>query len=138
MKPTTMIKFALDTNVIIYSHSIEDAGKQTIAKRLLAARPVISGQVLSEYLNVMKRSFSMNKADVMDLCIQTLDRCLIHPVSLSILKTAQQLIHRYDFQIFDSIIVASALDAGCEALYSEDMQHNLKVEDRLSIINPFL
>jgi predicted nucleic acid-binding protein len=54
------------------------------------------------------------------------------------MKLAKQIIWRYDFQLFDSIIVASALEAGCETLYSEDMQHNMMVEGRLKIVNPFL
>jgi len=39
--------------------------------------------------------------------------------------------------IGDSLIVAAALDAGCTLLYSEDMQHGHKIDDRLTIINPF-
>jgi predicted nucleic acid-binding protein len=46
--------------------------------------------------------------------------------------------YRYDFQVFDAIIVASALESGCQTLYSEDMQHEMKVSKQLSIINPFL
>jgi predicted nucleic acid-binding protein len=62
----------------------------------------------------------------------------ITPVQVSTLKHAQKLIDRYDFQIFDAIIVASALEAGCEVLYSEDFQHNLLVENQLRILNPFV
>jgi len=48
------------------------------------------------------------------------------------------LMLRYDFQIFDAIIVASALESGCQVLYSEDMQHNMKINGQLTIVNPFL
>jgi len=41
-------------------------------------------------------------------------------------------------QVFDAIIVASALETGCNILYSEDMQHNMKIDRKLSIVNPFL
>jgi predicted nucleic acid-binding protein len=54
------------------------------------------------------------------------------------LQRAKGLIDRYDFQLFDSIIVASALEAGCDILYSEDLQHGLTVEKQLKIINPFI
>jgi predicted nucleic acid-binding protein len=40
--------------------------------------------------------------------------------------------------MFDGIVIAAALTAGCSTLYSEDMQHNLLIEERLRIINPFL
>jgi predicted nucleic acid-binding protein len=138
MQPIPMTKIALDTNVLIYNHDMEDINKRTIAQKLLTMHPCISGQVISEYLNVMKRSFPISKADLLDLCAQWIEKCTIHPVNISTFKMAKQLIHRYDFQIFDSIIVASAVEAGCDVLYSEDMQHNLEVEKQLRIINPFL
>jgi predicted nucleic acid-binding protein len=51
---------------------------------------------------------------------------------------ARELVVRYDFQVFDSIVIASALQAGCEILYSEDFQHYFVVENQLTIINPYL
>jgi len=51
---------------------------------------------------------------------------------------ARELVVTYDFQVFDSIIVASALQAGCNILYSEDFQHYMIVENQLTIINPYL
>ena len=47
------------------------------------------------------------------------------------------LVQRYDFQLFDSVIVASVLEAECDILYSEDLHHGLIVEDKLTILNPF-
>ncbi len=47
------------------------------------------------------------------------------------------LIERYDFQFFDAIIVAGALQSNCTVLYSEDMHHELLVEKQLRILNPF-
>jgi predicted nucleic acid-binding protein len=35
------------------------------------------------------------------------------------------------------MIVASALHAGCEILYTEDMQDGLEVEGQLTVVNPF-
>ena len=43
---------------------------------------------------------------------------------------------RFDFSIYDGLIVASALEAGCGVLYTEDMQHGQKIEE-LVINNPF-
>ena len=54
------------------------------------------------------------------------------------IEKAKELIIKYDFQQFDSLIVASALQANCTILYSEDLHHNLLVENRLQIINPFV
>jgi len=59
-------------------------------------------------------------------------------IDTNVLIYNDYLIQRYDFSLFDSIIVASALEAECDILYSEDMQHGLRVEDRLTILNPFI
>ena len=39
---------------------------------------------------------------------------------------------------WDSLIVATALSSECSILYSEDMQHNQLIENKLRIINPFI
>lgn len=39
--------------------------------------------------------------------------------------------------IYDSLIIATALEASCTTLYSEDMQHGQLIENKLLIINPF-
>jgi predicted nucleic acid-binding protein len=48
------------------------------------------------------------------------------------------LVVKYDFQIFDGIIVAAALEANCDILYSEDMQNGQIIENSLKIVNPFI
>ncbi len=50
---------------------------------------------------------------------------------------ASKLREKHLFSYYDSLIVSSALLAKCSILYSEDMQHNLKVETTLTIVNPF-
>jgi predicted nucleic acid-binding protein len=42
----------------------------------------------------------------------------------------------YNISYYDSLIVSTALNAKCTVLYSEDMQHGLKIDD-LVILNPF-
>ena len=44
---------------------------------------------------------------------------------------------RYTLSIYDAMIAASALDAGCDTLWSEDMQHGMELEEGLRIVNPF-
>ena len=51
--------------------------------------------------------------------------------------SSRALAERYSFSIYDAMIVASALVAGCTTLWSEDMQDGLLVEGQLRIINPF-
>lgn len=41
------------------------------------------------------------------------------------------------FSFYDSIIIPSALRAGCKTLYSEDLQHRQTIDKHLPVINPF-
>ena len=43
--------------------------------------------------------------------------------------------HKYSF--YDSLVIAAALEKKCDILYSEDLQHNQKIEGTLVIVNPF-
>ena len=137
MRQTIITKVSLDTNILIYNHGIDGDAKQIIADSLFENTPVISTQVISEYLNVMKRISKISKDDLLEICAGWLEDCQIQPVSLSTIKLAHHLVQKYDFQLFDSIIVASALEAECVILYSEDLHHGLIVEEKLTILNPF-
>jgi predicted nucleic acid-binding protein len=132
-----MSDIALDTNILVYGHS-GDGHKKQIGRSLLKESPVISSQVISEYLNVMQRVFKKEKNVLIQTTVLLLRKCTIKPVILSTVERAADLIGRYDFQLFDGIVVASALESGCNILYSADMQHGLVVDGALRIVNPYL
>jgi predicted nucleic acid-binding protein len=133
-----MNSFALDTNILIYSHDNNALDKQNIARDLIVRSPIICSQTLAEYISVLRRVIKIPKEFVISACMPNLKHCQIQIVDIATLQTAERLIERYDFQLFDAIIVASALEKDCNILYSEDMQHNMKIDRKLSIINHFL
>lgn len=133
-----MSKISLDTNILIYLHDIENSSKRQIASELIAAgTSVISSQVVSEYLNVCNKRLKMSKESSLESLMSWLLFCELYPIRANVFSNALRLIKKYKFQMFDAIVVACALDADCTILYSEDMQHNLFVENQLRIINPF-
>jgi len=86
----------------------------------------------------MRKKFKAQKQELMRTCFLWLEKCSIQPVVFSTVKLAQYLIDKYDFQIFDGIIVAAGLEANCDVLYSEDMQDGQVIEGTLRIVNPFV
>jgi predicted nucleic acid-binding protein len=132
-----MNKCALDTNILIYNHDKNDAYRRLISEDFLRVNPVISSQVISEYLNYMMKEYKIEKKKLIRACALWLKKCTVQPVGSSTIELASRLIDRYDFQLFDGIIVASALEANCDILYSEDMQHGQVIEASLKIINPY-
>jgi predicted nucleic acid-binding protein len=80
----------------------------------------------------------MSRNDGFNALMSWLPYCKYASSDIEIYRKAQYLGEKYQFQLFDSIIVASAIESGCQMLFSEDMQHNLLVEKSLKIINPFV
>ena len=61
----------------------------------------------------------------------------VHPVTIETHETGLVLAERYNFSTYDAMIVASALHAGCDTLWSADMQHGMVLDKALRIANPF-
>ena len=119
-----MNKVAVDTNILVYLYDVIDERKRNISERLVAEKPVISPQVISEYVNVTKRLLKLPKVEILKRCHLVFEKCIISPLQHKTLSSALFLLEKYDFQLFDAIVVASALEANCTILYSEDLQHN--------------
>jgi predicted nucleic acid-binding protein len=136
MMPMTTNKVFVDSNIIIYLFD-KPSFKEDISTTLLQNHPFINAQVLAEVGNICKKRLGFSKEQVIEIWENLLIDCEFVPVNSSTFLEAIRLIKRYQFQLFDGIIVASALQANCNILYSEDMQHNMLVDDRLRIVNPF-
>jgi len=134
-----MNRFGLDTNILIYLHDANQLSyKRDKANELIAQGAIICPQVVSEYLNVCQKRLKMPKHNALASFLTWLPYCELSVFQQSIYTDVLSLMDKYQFQLFDAIIVSSALNSDCTILYSEDMQHNLIVDERLKIINPFI
>jgi predicted nucleic acid-binding protein len=126
----------LDSNVLLYFASA-DPVKADRAEALMQAGGVISVQVLNEIASVSRRKFGYGWERIA-LVLHVVRRALdVKPVLLTTHEHGLQLAERHGFAVYDAMIVASALGAGCDTLWSEDMQDGMVVERRLTIRNPF-
>jgi predicted nucleic acid-binding protein len=125
-----------DTNVLVYLAS-GDAAKADRAEAVIAQGGTISVQVLNELANVARRKMKMSWSDTHALLDTLRGLLTVHPLTVEIHDTGLSLAERYGFSIYDAMIVASALDAGCDTLWSEDMQHGMVLAEGLRITNPF-
>lgn len=128
----------LDSNVLVYAYSVSDPVRRERA-RAIADLPgaMISAQVLSELANVLLRKFSLPDADVRERVVELAARCDVVPVTAAVVLDAFRIRERYRLAFFDSQIVAAALAAGAETLYSEDLHDGLVVDGRLRVVSPF-
>ncbi|QTR53911.1 PIN domain-containing protein [Thiothrix unzii] len=132
------VKVFIDSNVFLYTFTDKEPLKQNIAKALvLAGRHTISVQVVNEVSNNLLKKLGLVNADVQDFVDDCYSRYQIENLSQAVFGKAASLRERYRFSYYDSIIVSSALLSDCQVLYSEDMQHNLLVDNQLTILDPF-
>ncbi len=124
-----------DTNVILYL--LDDGPKADRAELIVGQGPRISVQVLNEALVNCRRKagLSWDEAGAFLASIQSL--CPVEELTLQTHEVGRALAERYGFSIYDAMIVAAALIAGCSTLWSEDMHDGLLVEGQLRIVNPF-
>ncbi len=125
-----------DSNVLLYATSL-DRIKADRVRVLLGSGGTISVQVLNEIAHVAIRKFRMSWADTKSFLSTISDLLTVEPLTADTHATGLRLAERYGFAIYNSMIVAAALEADCDALWSEDMQDGLLVDHRLRIVNPF-
>jgi predicted nucleic acid-binding protein len=127
----------LDTNVLLYA-SLQPDPRSEAARVLLARRGMISVQVLNEFANVARRKLhrawpeittALNAIRV--LCPPPL------PLTLVIHEAALEIAASTGYQLYDALIIAAALEAGCTTLFSEDLHDGHVINGRLTIRNPF-
>ena len=125
-----------DTNVLLYLLSAE-ATKADREEETHAAGATISVQVLNEFAAVALRKLGMTVAEVRDALEPIMAICKVVPITVETHERGLQVAERYRFSIYDALIIAAALDAGCSTLYTEDLQDGQVIDDVLTIKNPF-
>ncbi len=126
-----------DTTILVYALSEGDERTAT-AERLLAAGGNLSVQVLNEFVAVARKKLNMSWPEIGEALDAVRVLCEPPaPLTIEIHDEALRIAERYGYHIYDALILAAVLDAGCDVLYSEDMQDGQKV-DSLTIQNPFI
>ena len=125
-----------DTNVVLYLFSSDDA-RADRAEKELSAGGVVSVQVLNEFASVASRKLRMSIAEIREVLATIRAVCTIVPITEETHDLGLQVAERYGLAVYDSLIVAAALLAGCKTVMSEDMQDGQVVEGRVRIRNPF-
>ena len=133
-----------DTNIVVYCFDTLEPRKQTRAKDLLAHAlnselGVVSYQVIQEFCNVASKAKRLQLPQerilaYVNLVLQPMNQIGSSP---QLIESALKLRSEHSFSFYDSLIIASATQARCQVLYSEDMQHMQRVGS-LQIVNPFL
>ena len=131
------IKPFFDTNVLLYLLS-DDVAKAGCAEALLAQGGTLSVQVLNEFAAVASRKLGLSYPEIREVLAPIRMICAIEPVTLETHEQGLQIAERHGFRLYDAMIIAAALLAGCQTLYSEDLQNGQTFDGKLTIHNPFI
>jgi predicted nucleic acid-binding protein len=126
----------LDSNILVYACSNDP---RSSAAQAICERPyILSVQSLNEFANVVRRKLGFGWDEIVERLVAIVDLAdHIVPLTFELHQKGIALADRYGVQIYDAMILAAALEAGCETLLSEDMHDGLVVENQLTIRNPF-
>src|SRR5260370_16615860 len=126
----------LDSNVLVYAFTTDQ--RAIAAQALLQRQPIISVQSLNEFSNVARRKLGMGWNEVRDAvsALRTLCQTVL-ALDVDTHSDPLRIAEPYRYSIFHALMVASALQASCDTLWSEDMQDGMMIDGRLRIANPF-
>ena len=125
-----------DTNVLLYLLSA-DQDKADRAEAALTAGGSVSVQVLNEFASVASRKLGMPIPEIREALAAIRAVCRVEPVSEDTHDLGLKVAERYGLSVYDSMIVASALLAGCKSLLTEELQDGQTFDGRLKVRNPF-
>jgi len=136
-------KYFIDTNIFVYSFDNRQPEKKQLAQVLIqhaleTGSGIISTQVIQEFLNVATQKFATpltieDGRAYLRLVLNPL--CQIYP-NLLLYENCLDIQAETKYSFYDSLILAAAIQGGCNILYSEDLQDGQQVRE-VKITNPF-
>jgi len=128
----------IDTNILVYLYSEDEPEKQFVAFDIFErVRCMTSTQTLNEFCSVCLRKLAMSVNEVSQAVREIVENCELCYVDMRTIQKALSLKNKYGYTYYDCLILASAILNDCKTVYSEDMQHDQLIEEKLKIVNPF-
>jgi predicted nucleic acid-binding protein len=130
------VKAFFDSNILVYTATTDHRREQ--AAKCVSQGGYASVQVLNEFVHVARRKLRQDWP-VIEFALQQFRLSLddVVPVTLNTHVSALALARSHGFAFYDALIIAAAIETGCDTLYSEDLQHGYAIGG-LTIVNPFL
>jgi len=125
----------LDSKILVYAFTADP--RAAVAQGLLERGGIISVQGLNEFTSMARRKLTMTWAEVLEslAAIRTLCDTIL-PIDIETHAEELRIAEYYGYAMFDTLIIASALRANCNTLWSEDMQDGIVIDGRLHTPTP--
>ena len=133
------MKAALDTNILVYASGLDDEQRQARALALIEAIPpenlILPVQVLGECFGVLTRK-GMARPLARRTILRWRDAFGAADTTAAVLRQAVGLAVDHQLRIWEAIVLATAAEAGCQLLLTEDLRDGF-VWAGVTVINPF-
>ena len=128
-----------DTNILVYLYADKEPDKQAISYEIInkAYECIISTQILNEINNVLIKKWRISSEVVKTIQADVRRISTVLHIDEDTIDKAIDLNAFYGFAYYDCLMLASALEAGCDVIFTEDMNNGQEIEGKLKIINPF-
>jgi len=130
----------IDTNLWVYLYAKDPPEKYGQVRQLVIGQfeqIIISTQILGELYHVLTRKNLTTPAKAQTIVVEMATSFPVLDIDTAKVLQALDISARYQYSYWDSLVIAAALLADCQTLYSEDMQHQQVVNKKLQILNPF-
>ena len=133
-------KYFIDSNILIYAHTMQDEKKKAIAHQILSLNQevLLNTQVINESINVFIKWFNISFVQIQKIVEEIIYYLPVRAIDENTIRLGLKIHNKYHYSYYDALIISSAVQNECSVLYSEDLHHNQKIENTLTIINPFL
>ncbi len=130
----------IDSNIFLYAFNDSDISKYKKAAKIIIDNYhnyIISLQVINEVSNNMLKKLFFTNNEIKEFIRDSYKRFEVKNITKKIFIDACDIRDNYNISYYDSLIISTAINANCDYLYSEDMQHQQNISNKLTIINPF-
>jgi len=133
-------RFTIDANILVYAVNIDAGWRHEIAVAILRmardADCVLTLQVLGEFYRVTARKGMLDHAAAVSFIREWCNAFVIVAAKGNLIFKAVEAVKNHSLSYWDSMLCTTALEAGCSAVITEDMNHGQSI-DGLDIISPY-
>jgi predicted nucleic acid-binding protein len=133
-------RFTLDTNILVYSIDGFDRRKHELAAAIIDAAVnldcPIALQAVGEFYAAATKKLLVKPRDALVHARELLAAFETFSYSANAMRRGLEETARRRLSLWDAVLLASAAEAGCTVLLSEDMQDGMQFGS-MTIVNPF-
>ncbi|MCC5667705.1 PIN domain-containing protein [Nostoc sp. CHAB 5784] len=131
----------IDTNLWIYLYAKNPPEKYYKVAEIIknnSSLLLVSTQVLGELFHVLTRKKFTSRTHAITIISDIINTFPVQAINTTEVIQALEINTKYNYSYWDSLIIATALLGKCSIIYSEDMQHNQLIDNKVRILNPFV